>query len=79
VIAGIMHFINLAIYTGGLGDANYFFTRKTPGNPLLDIFWKLMPVSFFYLLPALPILIVVCYLLYVPMSRKFKDDAKTAA
>lgn len=78
VIAGIMHFINLAIYGLGLGDANYFFTRTTPGNPLLDIFWKIMPVSFFYLLPALPILVVVCYLLYVPVSKKFKD-VNTAA
>ena len=52
--------INILLRTTGLHPkANYFYSVETEGNALLDIFYRLIPVPFLYLLPS--ILILMAY------------------
>ena len=45
--------INMLLRTTGLHPkANYFFTVETEGNPVLEIFYRLIPYPFLYLLPG---------------------------
>jgi hypothetical integral membrane protein (TIGR02206 family) len=73
-LALFMHGFNTLVGTIGLGHPNYFFTMYSPQNPLLDIFWKLIGVKFFYLLPALPILVGLNAAMYFPVSPKYKEE-----
>jgi uncharacterized membrane protein YwaF len=60
VMAGISFtiflFDMLLRMTGLYPRANYFFAVETEGNVLLEIFHRLIPVPFLYLLPCMPIL-----------------------
>lgn len=62
----ISHFANLAInaylakvgivdYLGELIQVNYMFSIHPQGNPLLSLFWSIIPHSYFYMLVAIPI------------------------
>ena len=53
---------------------NYFFLIQSPGNPLLDLFWKWLPVEFFYALPCLVILAVADILLVLPFLRRKAEE-----
>ena len=65
---------NVLLRSTGLYDrANYFYTMETEGNGLLEIFWKLIPVPFLYLLPSVAILAAYMYavtFLYERMKGK---------
>ena len=51
--------INLLLRVTGLHPkANYFYSVETEGNALLEIFHKMIPVPFLYLIPSLSILVV---------------------
>jgi uncharacterized membrane protein YwaF len=53
LIALIIFGINMLLRTTGLHPkANYFFTVETEGNPVLDLFYNLIPYPFLYLLPG---------------------------
>jgi hypothetical protein len=75
-LALVMHGFNTLIGAVGLGHPNYFFTLYSPENPLLDIFWGLIGLKFFYLLPALPILVGLNAAMYFPVSRKYKEEVQ---
>ena len=62
----LSHFANLAInaylesagivdYLGELIQVNYMFSIHPQGNPLLSLFWSIIPHSYFYMLVAIPI------------------------
>ena len=51
--------VNMLLRWSGLHpSANYFFLVETEGNPILDMFYRLIPVPFLYALPCIGILVV---------------------
>ena len=60
VIALLVFGFNMLLRATGLHPkANYFFSVETEGNPLLELFYRLIPCPFLYLLPS--IVIVFAY------------------
>ena len=55
-------------WTGLHPKANYFFAMETEGNFLLEIFHRLIPVPFLYLLPCTVILGVYMLLVTTPFA-----------
>lgn len=67
-----VHFINISLnkyfaangivnYLGKTVWVNYMYTVSTEGNPALCFFWNLLPRSYFYLLTALPLVLIICF------------------
>ena len=57
IVSFAVFLINMILRKTGLGPkANYFFSVETEGNPVLEIFHKMIPVPYLFLLPALLIL-----------------------
>ena len=57
VVSFVIFIINMILRKTGLGPkANYFFSVETEGNPVLEIFHKIIPVPYLFLLPALLVL-----------------------
>ncbi len=57
VITLLVFGVNMLLRVTGLHPkANYFFSVETEGNPLLELFFKWIPLPFLYLLPGLVIL-----------------------
>ena len=57
LIALLVFGFNLLLRRTGLHPgANYFFSVETEGNPLLELFYRWIPVPFLYLLPSIVIL-----------------------
>ena len=68
----LIHFANVAINSGNHLDAagnliqvNYMFSI-TPTNPLLDLFWLLIPSSYWYMYLAVPVIIAYLAFWYLP-------------
>ena len=72
----IIHFINLGInhycvvnnvldWAGNVVQVNYMYTLR-PENPLLQIFYNLVPCKFWYMLLCIPIVLVYLSLVYLP-------------
>ena len=70
----VSHFANLIInayYTavnalgwqGDLLQVNYMFSIHTEGNPLLGLFWSIIPYPYFYMICAFPIIAIYFALL----------------
>ena len=58
IVTFCIFLIDEFIRTSGLNPrANYFFAMETEGNPVLNIFHKLIPVPFVYLIPCLSIMV----------------------
>ena len=75
VISFCVFLINLLfINTGLYPKANYFYTMRPIGNPLLELFHKLIPVPYLYLLPSL--LILVPYMALVTTGFWIADRKK---
>lgn len=85
LIAFAVFCINMLLrVTGVYKDANYFFSVETEGNPLLDLFHKILPFPFLYLIPCILILVPYMLLITVPLEwferRKLqKEDAAEPA
>ena len=76
VIALSIFVLNSLLRVTGLEPmANYFYLMNTDGNPILDIFWKFIPVQGLYVLPALP-LIVLPYMLLLTWLFNLKKKKK---
>lgn len=82
----MIHFINVALNSyftanqilgpsGDLIQVNYMYTIQ-PENPLLSLFWSLIPYPFWYLLLAIPIVLV--YLLAVYSKQLLAHFRKKA-
>jgi uncharacterized membrane protein YwaF len=83
----VIHFINLAInsyciennvldYAGNLIQVNYMYSI-TPSIPILQTFYNIIPHSYWYLLVAVPIILVYLFVIYLPDICKaiFKKKA----
>lgn len=71
ILAGGLHLLNLILGKVFAVEANYFFTviqYSAPINPVFELFSKLIPYDFFFLIPALPILYLYMALVAV-LSR----------
>lgn len=67
----LVHFANLALnryvqangilnYFGEIARINYMFSLSPEGNPLLELFWRIIPHPYWYMYVAIPL--VVLYL-----------------
>ena len=72
----IIHFINVAINSANLLDpsgniiqVNYMFSI-TPNNPLLNLFWSIIPHPYWYMYLAIPIIIIYLGCWYLPQILK---------
>ena len=90
----ISHFANLIInaylvntnildWQGEVIQVNYMFSVHPQGNPLLSLFWSIIPFPYFYMLCALPIIVIYFLLLnckhiaaWIKSKRLSKIDAK---
>ena len=81
VIAFVIFCINMLLRTTGLHPkANYFFSVETEGNAVLDIFYRLIPYPFLYLLPCTLVLAVYMAVItsgFWIADRLRKEDAVT--
>ena len=80
VVYTVVHFANVLLNgyfeaaricnpSGALVQVNYMYSLW-PENPVLDLFWSLLPYRFWYMLPV--ILIVLIYLCFVYRKQIFK-------
>lgn len=78
IITFCVFLINLLLRATGLHpNANYFYSIEPIGNPLLELFHKLIPIPFLYLMPSL--LILVPYISLITSGFWLADRRKTAA
>ena len=72
--------IDMAIRLSGLNPkANYFFAVETEGNALLELFYRLIPFPFLYLLPCTGILVPYMLLITLPFAIADRKREKSAA
>ncbi len=73
-VSALVHFANVSLNSyfathqilnpsGTLVQVNYMYTLK-PENPVLSLFWSLIPYPFWYLLPVILIISVYLLILY---------------
>ena len=88
VIYTAVHFINVNLNAyflekgiqniyGGVLQVNYMFSIR-PDNVLLDIFYKIVPHSYWYMLLALPIIAVYLMVIYMPQIISYYKEKKKA-
>ncbi len=71
--------VDLLLRRSGLHPkANYFFAMETEGNPLLEIFRRLIPLPYLYLIPSLCILCPYMLLVTLPFALSDRARAKRA-
>ena len=77
----IFGFDMLLRVTGLHPKANYFFSVETEGNPLLELFYRWIPIPFLYLLPSLAILAVYAGVIILGFAAadRLKGKSKSAA
>ena len=74
----LIFLINMAMRHFGLNaHANYFYCVEPETNPLLNLFYKFIPVPFLYLLPA--VLILLPYLSLVTLPFHLCEKKKVTA
>ncbi|MBQ7912615.1 MAG: YwaF family protein [Clostridia bacterium] len=72
----VIHFINLGVnryciannvldWAGNVVQVNYMYTLR-PENPLLQLFYNLIPYEFWYMLLCVPIALVYLAIVYLP-------------
>ena len=80
LIAFVIFCINMLLRVTGLHEkANYFFAVETEGNPLLEIFHKILPFPFLYLIPCTLILVPYMLLITVPLEIADRRKAKAGS
>ena len=71
----LVHFANLALnryvqangilnYFGEIARINYMFSLSPEGNPLLELFWKAIPFSYWYMFGAIPLIVLYLGLIW---------------
>jgi hypothetical protein len=81
----LSHFANLAVnhylasvnfldWAGDLIQVNYMFSIHPQGNPLLLLFWSVIPYPYFYMLLAIPIAAAYFVLMNLPYILKHAKE-----
>jgi uncharacterized membrane protein YwaF len=63
IINNYLASVNFLDWQGELIQVNYMFSVHPQGNPLLSLFWSIIPFPYFYMLCALPIIVIYFLLL----------------
>jgi uncharacterized membrane protein YwaF len=72
----VMHIVNVTLRVTGLAEeANYFFTFGLRGDPFTEIFWRIVPFNFFFLIPAL-LVVFVPYICLITLPFHLKGKPK---
>ena len=67
---------NIVVSTGEIWQVNYMFSLHPQGNPMLGLFWSIIPHSYFYMLMVIPIVAVYFVAMNIPnFVRKNKKNA----
>ena len=85
----VIHFINLGInrycvdnnvldWAGNIVQVNYMYTLF-PENPVMQLFYNLIPYEFWYMLLCIPVALVYLSLVYLPEIIKAVRTRKTKA
>ena len=81
----VIHFINVAINNaniinaaGDLVSVNYMFSVE-PNNPLLNLFWSIIPSAYWYMYLAVPVIIIYLGIWYLPDFIKMYKSKKDLA
>lgn len=81
----ILRINNICDYEGNLYQVNYMFSLNDAGNPMLAVFWNIIPYEYFYMFAALPIIALAFasmntgYLInYFKNKKKAKADSPEA-
>ena len=56
-------------------SANYMFSLR-PNNPLVDLFYSLIPHPYWYMYLVLPIVVVYLLIIYTPELIRFAKEKK---
>ena len=83
-----VHFANLALngyvqangilnYFGEIARLNYMFSLSPDGNPLLELFWQVIPYPYWYMYGAIPLIVLYfgliwCVIRWVDRLKKGK-------
>ncbi|MBR4426119.1 MAG: YwaF family protein [Spirochaetales bacterium] len=77
IVDFVIFLINFGLRTSGLcPKANYFFNMETEGNPVLSIFYNLIPYPFLYQIPLL--LVIGAYSSVVMLGFKLAGKKQKA-
>lgn len=84
----VVHFANLALngyvqangilnYFGEIARLNYMFSLSPDGNPLLELFWQVIPYPYWYMYGAIPLIVLYfgliwCVIRWVDRLKKGK-------
>ena len=82
LIALVIFGINMLLRWSGLHPkANYFYAVETEGNPVLELFYRLLPYPFLYLLPCSLVLSVYMAAVTAPfaVADMIRSRRKSAA
>ena len=70
-LTGVMHFVNMTFRGTGIApEANYFFTYGLRGDFFTELFWRLLPYEFFFLLPSLLLFAPFIFFTTLPFHLK---------
>ena len=86
IIYTIIHFINISLnnyfirnqivdYNGNLIQVNYMFSI-IPSNPLLELFYKIIPYQYWYMYLVFPIVIVYLLIIYLPELKQILKNKR---
>jgi len=75
LITFTMHMVNVVFRATGLAsESNYFFTYGLRGDFFTELFWRILPYEFFFLLPALllfaPFILITTLPFHIAAKRK---------
>ena len=68
---------NVLDYAGNLIQVNYMYSIK-PENPLLALFWQVIPHEYWYMFMIIPILVVYLSIVYLPQILAKKKQKASA-
>jgi len=77
----VIHIINIVLRQAGIAaEANYFFTYGIKGDPFTEMYWRILPYSFFFLIPAflsfIPYMLIITLPFFISEKVKSKKDTK---
>lgn len=68
---------NMLDYAGNLIQVNYMYSIK-PENPLLALFWQIIPHQYWYMYMIVPILVAYLSIVYLPQILAKRKQKATA-
>ncbi|MCL2702106.1 MAG: YwaF family protein [Defluviitaleaceae bacterium] len=71
----IIHVVNIVLRTSGIApESNYFFTYGLKGDFFTELFWRILPYEFFFLLPSLLLFAPFIFITTLPFHLSKKQS-----